>query len=71
MNNLLNLSREIFDLEAICRAISDYAKICRIQLGENDDYFCCEFYDNIYPLEQTKKEFENYLIAIENAGSFK
>ena len=66
MDNILLLKKEIYDKELILRATRDYSGIAKISCDLSDEYWTCIFEATKYPLDKTQKEFENYLIALEN-----
>ena len=62
----IKLHRDIYSKEAIVKAISDYKGIAKIRLQEKDSGYVLTFTLCKYGEERTVKEFENYLIGLEN-----
>lgn len=50
-------------------SIKAFDSIAHITLSQNENYFICLFYKCLYDIEETKKEFENYLIDLTNSHS--
>lgn len=66
--NKLKLNTNIFNKICIEKAIQAYENICSIKISEIDNYIICEFTNCIYDIEETIKEFENYVIDLMNTG---
>lgn len=62
----LKLNKDIFSLETINAAISDYAQLAEIKFAERNHYVLLTFLNCKYDKEFTIKEFKNYLIGLEN-----
>lgn len=62
----LELDKEIYRKDIICRAITDYSHICKIELKERRDRFICIFSKSKASLEMTVYEFGNYLVELSN-----
>lgn len=67
--NKLFLNKSIYTQKQILDTISAFSSLCNIKLCDDVAYFICEFYNCIYEIEETKKEFENYLIDLINTSS--
>lgn len=64
--NRLEISKEIYSLHNVEKAINDYSDIANIILSQDTDYFVLEFSKCVYESNITIKEFENYLIDLSN-----
>lgn len=62
----LKLNTNIFTKDHIIKAAEAYKDICKIAITEEDGYIFCEFTDCIYCIDETVKEFENYVIDLMN-----
>lgn len=67
--NKLFLNKNIFEEAMIKLSIKAFDSIARITLSQNKNYFICLFHECLYDIEETKKEFENYLIDLTNSHS--
>lgn len=67
--NKLKLNSNIFSIIHVKKAITAYKDICKIDINEINNYIACEFKDCVYDLEETKKEFENYVINLMNTNN--
>lgn len=63
----LELNREIYSRENVDAAREAYREIAKISVKEKKDYIRVFFLNCKYGEERTVKEFENYLIGIENS----
>ena len=68
MNNELYLNKEIYDDKYIQIAIQAYQGLAEISYKLNACWWMCSFTATRYDIDLTKKEFENYLIALMNRG---
>ena len=64
MNNELYLNKEIYDEKYIQIAIQAYQGLAEISYKLNACWWMCSFTATRYDIDLTKKEFENYLIAL-------
>lgn len=62
----LKLNKEIYPIRVINEAVSSFYDIVAITVKEKNNYWICEFSKSKYDLEETQKEFENYLIGLIN-----
>lgn len=67
-NNRMLLSKKVFHLDSILKAIEAYQSLGRIELVDKPDQFHFQicFSDCIYSAQLTMNEFENYVIGLEN-----
>lgn len=63
----LKINRAVYSDEAIKTAMQAYQRIAVITAQIKGDYAVLTFWKCKYDKEQTVKEFENYLIGIENS----
>lgn len=63
----LKLSSEIFSLKKINLTKNIYSGYADITVGKEDDYWTLRFFNCKYDKEITIREFENYLIGLENS----
>jgi His-Xaa-Ser system protein HxsD len=63
---IMELSKAIYSKMAVCRAAEAFQNIARITVRETDNYWSLEFSGCQYGETATSKEFENYLIDLEN-----
>lgn len=61
------IRREIFSLQSIKQAIDDYKNIVRTSLEIGKTYYTVTFWECVHDEDLTVKEFENYLIGLENS----
>lgn len=61
----LFLNKTIYHIESIKKGIDAYQELADITLDEADKYWICTISDTQYDEEETSKEFENYVIALE------
>lgn len=62
----LVLKQELFSSKNIDKAKTEYKHIANIMVSEKRDCFVVRFIHCKYNEERTIKEFENYLIGLEN-----
>ncbi|MBR2841704.1 MAG: HxsD-like protein [Lachnospiraceae bacterium] len=62
----INLTKEVYSIKSLARAISNYKDFAVISVLETVDYWILDFSDCKYDPALTVKEFENHLIEIEN-----
>lgn len=60
----LRLKKEIFRLSDVEQTIGAFSDLCTVSIQEQEDIYCCLFCDCRYDIEETVKEFENYLIDL-------
>ncbi len=65
MKKLL-LRRDIYSLESINKAIDSYTGFAEFDISDDGDYISIVFNNCRYDEQRTMKEFENYLIGMEN-----
>lgn len=63
----ITVSAEIYSANTVRRAIKDYAALAKIDLRQKDRQLIITFWRCKYDEGRTAKEFENYLIGIENS----
>lgn len=49
-------------------AVQAYRSIATVKIVSDKGYWVCVFEDCVYDNETTKREFENYVIALVNRG---
>ena len=64
--NELYLSKDIYSTYLIEQTIVAFSNLADISFYDNDNHNICVFKNCIYSLDQTIKEFENYLIDLSN-----
>ena len=62
----ITLNKEIYSQDAVVRAVKDYKQFARITIADKNDYWIVKFFACKYDELRTIKEFENYLIDLEN-----
>lgn len=65
--NKLRLNRELFSNQSIERTMQTYKRYATMTVSYDAHYVTVTFRKCKYDAEQTVKEFENYLIGVENA----
>lgn len=65
--SILVLKNDIYSYKNIEKAIYAYKGYATIRVKKNGNEIKLEFKHCKYGLDVTKKEFENYLIALENS----
>lgn len=68
MSNSLFLNKEIYCPQYIEMAVQAYRSIATVKIVSDKGYWVCVFEDCVYDNETTKREFENYVIALVNRG---
>lgn len=63
----IEVNREVFSDAVIEKALFDYRAIAKTSLKKKDRYAIITFWFCKYDENQTTKEFENYLIGLENS----
>jgi len=63
----IKIRSEIFSERNIKQALADYKNIAKASLKNGNPYHTVTFWKCIYDEELTVKEFENYLIGLENS----
>lgn len=63
---MLQLNNKIYTKEAVLKAVYDFTGLCTIKFDEVEKYYQLEFEDCKCGEERTMKEFENYVVGIEN-----
>lgn len=62
--NKLFLSIEIYSREMVQATMVAFSELAEIECYEENGYYVCTFEKVVYQLEETIKEFENYLIDL-------
>lgn len=62
----MKIKRELFSESALTGAIEAFSNLCSIKVSASTDGWDLAFSDCKYGRELTEKEFENYLIGLEN-----
>ncbi len=62
----LVLNKEVFSVNQITAAKIAYKDIADIKISSKKNYFVVNFFKCKYDEERTIREFENYLIGLEN-----
>ena len=65
----LQLHKNIYRYTIIARAVRDYSELADIEVKETDFYWIVSFSLCRFDEEITRREFENYLIDLENVLS--
>lgn len=63
----LQINSEIFSDKTVKQALNDYKKISTTSIKRSNKYSTVIFWKCKYDEEQTLKEFENYMIGLENS----
>lgn len=63
----IKISSEIFSEKNIRQALTDYKNITKASLKKGSTYHTVTFWKCVYDEVLTVKEFENYLIGLENS----
>lgn len=64
---ILLLRKDIYSFESIIKTINSYAGYAEFDISDDGEYISVMFYNCRYDEQRTIKEFENYLIGMENA----
>lgn len=67
MMRVLNLSKDLYSIENIERTAKVYKDYAKIKVKNEDEYYFVSFDKCKYDEDRTIKEFENYLIGLENS----
>ena len=62
----LHIRKELYRVECIAGAIDAYKDIATIRVDDGNDYWLLHFSKCTYDSARTIREFENYLIGLEN-----
>lgn len=65
--NDLELNKELYERKDIALVANIFFKLAVIKIEEDNNYWKCKFENCKYDIEQTKQEFENYLIDYVNS----
>lgn len=70
MKNKLLLNKELYNNDAVMKAIKAFDTLAEISLSETDEYYKLIFCNCKVNTTQTMREFENYVLIemIQNAG---
>lgn len=63
----IKIRSEIFSEKNIKKALNDYKNITKASFKKGNIYHTITFWKCVYDEELTVKEFENYLIGLENS----
>ena len=66
MTKELWLNKEIYSKDLIRKTMIEYEDYAKLSVIDYEDYICVLFIDCKYNEDRTVKEFENYLIGLEN-----
>lgn len=61
MNSVM-LHKEIYPESAITEGIRAFASLAKIRYDQVGSYWRCVFSENRYDIQETTREFENYII---------
>ena len=67
--NTLELNKAVYSKDRIKQTILAYEPLVNIDMQEKSAYWVLSFTDCRYSVENTIREFENYLICLENTCS--
>ena len=62
----IRLNSEIFSENNVRLAMEAYGDLARIQMDIQGEYYILQIEDTKYDESRTVKEFENYLVGLEN-----
>ena len=54
----------LYSKDALRQAIADYQELAHIQMAEREGEYICIISDTKYDLEETRLEFENYVLEL-------
>lgn len=54
----------LYRKDALYQAIADYQELAHIQMAEREGEYICIISDTKYDLEETRLEFENYVLEL-------
>ncbi len=63
---ILEANKEVYSRNHVIASISAYQNLCSVDFSESERYWILTFKDCVYGEQLTVKEFENYLIGLEN-----
>lgn len=63
----IQVNSEIFSEETVKQALRDYGNIAKTTLKNERNYFIVTFWKCKFDEDQTLREFENYMIGLENS----
>lgn len=63
----IQINSEVFSERTIKQAMNDYKDIAKTSLQVKSKNFIITFWEFKYAEDQTLKEFENYMIGLENS----
>ena len=66
MDNSFELKKELYDYKDVCITANAFNKICSISISENETNYIVEIENTSFDYLETKKEFCNYLICLQN-----
>lgn len=70
MSTKISLSKEIYPVQTIERAIADYAALASVETYEENGRVTCCFSQCRYDEELTVNEFLNYLVDLLNSTAY-
>lgn len=62
----IKIPKELYSFKCIKRAVEDYDSLAEIVIGQDKDSWIVSFSNCKYDELRTSREFENYLIELEN-----
>ena len=62
----IRLNSEIYSENNVKLAVEAYCELARIQVDIQGEYYILQIEDTKYDESRTVKEFENYLVGLEN-----
>ena len=62
----LKMNKEIYSLSNVCIAVRAYSHLANIIYEDEERYWVLTFSDCLYDETLTSREFENYMIGLEN-----
>lgn len=65
-SNEIVLSKTLYEIGKIDRAVRDFSKIVKIKIEERRDDYVCHLSSFVTNKDRTILEFENYLISLMN-----
>lgn len=63
----MQINSKVFSEKTVKQALNDYKNIAKTSLQVKGEIFIIKFWKFKYDEDQTLKEFENYMIGLENS----